>query len=61
MGLLIKQFNNKPKMYVVVPKKKRIYCEWMVEDNREEQIAPCLRRCGSEEKMFLLKFMSRGL
>lgn len=55
MGLLIKQFNNKPKMYAVVPKKKRTYCEWMVEDNPEEQIATCLRRCGFEEKMFLPK------
>lgn len=60
MGLLIKQFNNKP-TDAVVPKKKRIYCEWMVEDNQEEQITTCLRRCGFEEKMFLLKFMSRGL
>lgn len=44
MGLLIKQFNNKPKvqMYAVVPKKKRIYFKWMVEDNQEEQIATCL-------------------
>lgn len=33
----------------------------MVEDNQEEQIATCLRRRGFEEKMLLLKFMSRGL
>lgn len=59
MGLLIKQFNNKPKMYAVVPKKKRIYFEWMVEDNQEEQIAPCLRRCEFEDssQVYVTRFM----
>lgn len=53
MGLLIKRFNNKPTdVCCCHQKKKRIHGEWIPEDNREEQIATCLRRRGFEEKMF---------